>query len=132
MNYTGHCLCGAIQYQLSGKPISVALCHCQDCRRSAGAPVVSRAMFAESSLVVLKGQPKTINSSGAAMRSFCADCGSGLFYRNAEHLPGIVDVQTATLDDPEALSPTVQIQVAERLRWMQHVHTLPEIERYPQ
>lgn len=92
---TGHCLCGAIQYQLSGKPISVALCHCQDCRRSAGAPVVSWAMFAESSLLVLKGQPKTINSSGAAMRSFCADCGSGLFYRNAEHLPGILDVQTA-------------------------------------
>jgi hypothetical protein len=88
-------------------------------------------MFPESSPVVLNGQPKTINSSGAAMRSFCADCGSGLFYRNSENLSGIVDVQTSTLDDPDALPPTLQIQVAERLSWMTPVHELPEVERFP-
>jgi len=131
VNYTGQCLCGAITYQLSGSPYSVALCHCKDCRRSAGAPVVSWAMFPESALVVLSGQPKTINSSGATLRSFCPECGTGLFYRNAEHLPGIVDVQTATLDDPDALPPKLQIQVAERLQWMQQVHALPEVERFP-
>lgn|SRR5690606_11228547 len=131
MNYNGQCLCGAIRYQLSGAPVAVALCHCNDCRRSAGAPAVAWAMFPEQALVVTQGQPKTINSSGAAMRSFCPDCGTGLFYRNAENLPGIVDVQSATLDDPDALPPSIQIQVAERLQWMQHVHELPEIERFP-
>lgn len=131
MTYSGQCLCGAIRYQLSGKPVGVALCHCVDCRRSAGAPVVAWAMFPEAALMVSKGQPKTINSSGTAMRSFCADCGSGLFYRNAAVLPGIVDVQSATLDDPEALPPTVQIQTAERINWMRHAHELPEVERYP-
>ena len=93
--------------------------------------MVSWAMFPESALTVTKGQPKTSNSSGTAMRSFCADCGSGLFYRNAVVLPGLVDVQTSTLDDPEALPPTLQMQVAERLNWMNHVHELPEYERYP-
>ncbi len=131
MNYNGQCLCGAIKYQLSGSPISVALCHCKDCRRSAGAPAVAWAMFPESALVVVSGHAKTINSSGAAMRSFCPECGSGLFYRNAEILPGIVDVQSSTLDDPDALPPKLQIQVAERLQWMKHVHELPEVERYP-
>lgn len=131
MNYLGQCLCGAVKYEISGSPISVALCHCKDCRRSAGAPAVSWAMFPEASLVVTNGQPKTINSSGAAMRSFCAECGSGLFYRNAENLPGIVDVQTSTLNDPDALPPKLQIQVAERLRWMRHVHELPEVDRFP-
>jgi hypothetical protein len=131
MTHSGQCMCGAIQYQLSGAPKSVALCNCRDCQRSAGAPVVSWAMFPESALTVTKGQPKTINSSGTAMRSFCADCGSGLFYRNAVVLPGIVDVQSATLDDPEALPPMVQIQTAERLNWMKQIHALPEFERYP-
>jgi len=88
-------------------------------------------MFPEAALTVTKGQPKTINSSGTAMRSFCADCGTGVFYRNAAVLPGIVDVQSATLDDPEALPPTVQVQTAERLDWMQHVHELPGFERFP-
>lgn len=131
MNYNGQCMCGAVRYQLSGHPVAVALCHCNDCRRSAGAPAVAWAMFPEQALVVTQGQPKTFNSSGAAMRSFCPDCGTGLFYRNAENLPGIVDIQSATLDDPDALPPTIQIQVAERLQWMSHVHELPEIQRFP-
>ncbi|TPQ26971.1 GFA family protein [Methylomonas koyamae] len=131
VKYYGQCLCGAIRYQLAGDPKLVALCHCKDCRRSAGAPMVAWAMFPESALTVTEGQPKTINSSGTAMRSFCAECGSGLFYRNAAILPELVDVQTSTLDDPDALAPTMQIQVAERLVWMKHIHELPEFERYP-
>lgn len=128
---SGQCLCGAIKYELSGKPITVALCHCRDCQRAAGAPMVTWAMFPETALSITKGQPKTINSSGTAMRSFCANCGSGLFYRNAEILPGIVDVQTATLDDPEAFAPIAQIQTAERMNWLPHIHELTEFERYP-
>ncbi len=131
MTYSGRCMCGAIQYQLSGEPKTAAVCHCRDCRRSAGAPMVAWAMFPDTALTVTKGNPKTINSSGTAMRSFCADCGTGLFYRNAQLLPGIVDVQSATLDDPDLLPPRVQIQTAERLTWMKHLHELPEFERYP-
>ncbi len=131
MIHTGQCLCGAIHYQVSGEPSVVALCHCNDCRRSSGAPMVAWAMFPEAALTVTKGSPKTINSSGTAMRSFCAECGSGLFYQNEAVLPGIVDIQSCTLDAPNALPPTVQIQVAERLTWMKHVHELPEIERFP-
>lgn len=131
MSHTGQCLCGAIQYVLSGAPNTVALCHCRDCQRAAGAPMVAWAMFPEAALTVTLGQPKTINSSGSAMRSFCSDCGSGLFYRNEEFLPGIVDVQTATLDNPDALPPGVQIQTAERIGWMPHIHELPEFSRFP-
>lgn len=131
MTLTGRCLCGAISYRLEGAPNNVALCHCADCRRAAGAPVVAWAMYPEAALTLAGGQPRTINSSGAAMRSFCADCGSGLFYRNAEHLPGIVDVQIATLDDPDALVPRVQVQVAERIGWMATAHALPAFERFP-
>jgi len=66
------------------------------------------------------------------MRSFCSDCGTGLFYRNEAMLPGIVDIQSSTLDDPEALPPAVQIQTAERLNWIRRLHELPEFERFPE
>ena len=132
MTYSGQCMCGAVRYDLAGEPNVVAACHCADCRRSAGAPLVTWAMYPEAALTLTKGQPRTINSSGTAMRSFCADCGTGLFYRNEAILPGIVDVQSSTLDDPEALPPVVQIQTAERLHWMKQLHKLPEFERFPQ
>lgn len=131
MTYTGQCHCGAVRYQLTGEPKVVSLCHCRDCQRSAGSPLVSWAMFPDTALTITSGQPKTINSSGTAMRSFCAECGSGLFYRNAAVLPGIVDVQSATLDDPDLLPPSLQVQTAERLHWVSTLNALPEFERYP-
>jgi hypothetical protein len=129
--YHGGCHCGAVRYQVTGKPKDVALCHCIDCRRSSGAPVMAWAGFSEECLSLTKGHPKIINSSGATYRSFCPDCGTGLFYRNAEILPGVVEVQLSTLDDPNALEPTVQLQTAEQLRWMKHAHELPSYERFP-
>jgi DHA2 family multidrug resistance protein-like MFS transporter len=45
--------------------------------------------------------------------------------------PGVVDVQGATLDNPGAVPPAAQLQVAERLSWMRGAQQLPELERYP-
>ena len=131
MGRSGGCHCGAIRYDVDGEPQHVALCHCSDCRRSAGAPMVSWAAFTADALTVTQGQPVTFNSSGAAMRSFCGTCGTGLFYRNADMLPGIVDIQSVTLDDPEALPPEAHIQVAERLHWMDDLYSLTRFERFP-
>ena len=127
----GGCQCGAIRYELSGEPMHHALCHCSDCRSSAGAPMVGWAMFQENALSV-EGSPKTFESSEHGRRSFCPECGTGLFYRNAENLPGIVDIQSGTLDDPNELPAQSNIQVAERLTWMKSAHELPEFERFPQ
>lgn len=131
MELSGGCRCGAVRYTVSGDAAHVALCHCSDCRRSAGAPMVGWAAFAEDQFRLTAGAPATYNSSGSAMRSFCPVCGTGLFYRNAEFLPGIVDVQQATLDDPEALPPGAHIQVADRLSWMDGAADLPTFARFP-
>jgi hypothetical protein len=127
----GGCHCGAIRYEVSGSPEHVALCHCADCRKSAGAPVVSFAAFNQDALTVTQGAPVDYHSAGATVRSFCGTCGSSLFYRNEDFLPGLVDFHTATLDDPDALPPAAHIQTAERIGWMATAHELPVFERYP-
>ena len=88
-------------------------------------------MYAESAVKVTKGEPKVYKSSEHGRRHFCSDCGTGLFYINGEILPGMIDIQSSTYDDPEAVPPAMQMQVAERLRWMEHAHELPAFERYP-
>jgi hypothetical protein len=42
-----------------------------------------------------------------------------------------VDVQSCAYDDPSAVPPRVQIQLAERIPWMKDAHTLPGFDRYP-
>lgn len=46
-------------------------------------------------------------------------------------LPGMADIQTATLDDPGALPAQAHIQTADRISWMERAHELPSFERYP-
>lgn len=127
----GGCHCGAIRYAIDGEAITHALCHCTDCRRHSGAPMVGWTMYPAEALTLKKGSPKTYRSSEHGRRQFCADCGTGLFYTNAHVLPGIVDVQSATYDDPDAVPARLHIQVAERIGWMRTAHQLPECERFP-
>jgi hypothetical protein len=127
----GGCHCGAIRYELQGSPNWSALCHCNDCRRHSGAPIVGWGAFPEAALRLVQGIPRVYRSSEHGRRHFCADCGTGLFYFNAVNLPGIADVQIATLDDPGVLTPMIQVQAAERIGWMERAHELPAFPRYP-
>jgi len=131
MEHAGGCHCGAIRYQVAGDPLTHALCHCSDCRRHAGAPMVGWTMYPESALRVVRGVPKIYNSSPHVQRHFCGDCGTGLFYYNAEVLPGLADIQSATYDSPDAVPARIHIQVAERIAWMEHAHELPQFQRFP-
>ena len=133
MTLTGGCHCGEIRYSLEGEPLhgGQALCHCTDCRRAAGAPMVGWAMFFEDALTVMQGEAREYSSSEHGRRWFCPTCGTGLFYRNPETLPGLVDIQAATLDDPEAVPAAAHIQVAERVSWMAETHQLPTFDRFP-
>lgn len=36
MGLSGHCLCGAVKYTVSGEPLIVGYDHCDDCQRQTG------------------------------------------------------------------------------------------------
>lgn len=131
MQMTGGCHCGEVRYEVQGEPLTHALCHCSDCRRHAGAPMVGWTMYPDSALQIKKGTPRVYESSRHGRRHFCGNCGTGLLYYNAEVLPGLVDIQSATYDQPDTIPASAHIQVAERIPWMEGVHTLPEYQRFP-
>ncbi len=128
---SGGCQCGAVRYEAQGDPAHHALCHCADCRASAGAPAVAWMAFPEAQVKVTQGALTTYAGKNGAQRHFCPTCGTGLLYTNAEMLPGIIDIQSATLDNAGDFSPGAQIQCAERLPWMEQLDQLPQFERYP-
>lgn len=132
----GGCHCGAIRYAVDAAPDAdsaprTALCHCSDCRSCSGAPVVGWTAVASSTFRLTRGTPAEYRSSELATRSFCAACGTGLFYINETVLPGLVDIQTATFDDPDAFPAMAHIQAAEQIGWMKTAHDLPSFDRFP-
>ena len=131
-NITGGCHCGAIRYQVEGELIVHALCHCSDCRRHAGAPVVGWTMYARGCGQGDEGAAQGLRihpSMAAATSAPTAARGSSTSMRTS--CPGIIDIQSATYDDPDAVPAMVHIQTAERLHWMERAHELPSFERYP-
>ncbi len=131
MPASGGCHCGAIRYEADGECLTHALCHCTDCRKHAGAPMVGWTMYPATAVRVVKGVPRVYASSEHGRRHFCADCGTGLFYVNEQMLPGIIDVQSGTYDNPNSIPARCHIQVAERISWMTTEHALPAFDRFP-
>ncbi|MFC3096626.1 GFA family protein [Alteraurantiacibacter palmitatis] len=131
MAMTGGCRCGAVRYEVSGDVLHHALCHCRDCQMASGAPMVAWLAVKAEGLRVTQGEAASYVSPAGSLRRFCGNCGTPMFFENAQFLPGIVDVQSVTLDDPDAQAPQVHIQVAERRSWMADAASLPEFERFP-
>jgi len=55
MTMAGGCHCGAIRYSIEGDALTHALCHCTDCRRHAGAPMVGWTMYKEEQVTITRG-----------------------------------------------------------------------------
>jgi hypothetical protein len=124
----GGCLCGAVRYRANGAPQATSLCHCESCRRSTGGPSLAWAIFPEASVAITEGTLTEHQSSPGVYRGFCARCGTSLTYRR-DNRPGLFDVTTASLDDPEAFPPAWEIWVEERLSWMTTHPALPQFAR---
>lgn len=92
--------------------------------------MVGWALVAQADLE-LSGTPQVYASSEHGQRHFCGDCGTGLFYTNDQIFPGKIDVQSGTLDDPDLIPAGAQIQVAERIGWMEKLDEMPSFVRYP-
>jgi hypothetical protein len=120
----GQCYCGAIVFEVTGAPSVVCLCHCSQCRRSVGATPVAWATFARSGWTLRQGTPRWLQSSAAARRGFCADCGSSLFFAGAA-TPDEIDVTVVSLEDADRLPPERHIWVPSKLPWARTDDGLP-------
>ena len=127
----GRCHCGAIVYSFQGGARHSSVCHCEDCRRCAGAPGVPWIGVAADDFAIEKGEPVEYRSSPDTQRFFCGECGTGLWYVNENVSPGSVDIQIVTLDDPEEFAPDKNVQMGEALSWESSLGGLPSFERFP-
>ncbi len=125
---TGGCLCGAIRYEGRGDAYNVTHCHCEDCRRSAGAAFVTWCSFRLEDFQFTKGAPREVAFAGR-LRGFCADCGTTLTFRSSPDTQEM-DVTVSSLDHPERVQPTDHIWIEDRLPWINLADGLPTHARY--
>ena len=123
----GGCLCGDVRYEASGAPFDITHCHCEDCRRSSGAPFVTWASFRRSGFRFTAGNPREVHWAGR-FREFCKACGTQLTFLASPDSEEI-DVTVCSFDDPAIVEPADHTWTEDRLPWVKIADGLPEFRR---
>lgn len=115
---TGGCLCGSVRYVVTGAPLRVGLCHCQDCKRTSGSTYSAFAVWPRSAYQC-KGELVAFNGRG-----FCPACGSRVVNLRDDE----AEIMIGTLDDaPNDLLPAYELWTPRREAWL---HNLPWADQF--
>lgn len=129
----GGCLCGTVQYEVSGEPQRFYHCHCARCRKSSGTGHATNLMLMDAQLVFTTGESflkrYKVPEAKRFTRQFCANCGSQV----ARFVPelGAVVVPAGSLDSEPPIEPQARIFWDSRAAWSCDGDALPRHAEYP-
>jgi len=95
--HTGACFCGAVEFEVTGAPLTMGYCHCKDCTAWLGAPVNAFSFWSPDGVQLTKGAENVgvYNKSEHSFRKFCRTCGGALMTEHPTY--GFVDVYPSVI-----------------------------------
>lgn len=129
----GGCLCGAVQYEVSGDPQRFYHCHCARCRKSSGTGHATNLMLTNAKLVFTKGESLLkrykVPEAKRFTRQFCGECGSSVA-RFSPEIEAVI-VPAGSLDSEPPIKPQARIFWDSRTEWSCDGDALPRHAEYP-
>lgn len=122
--HSGGCQCGAVRYATYAPLDGAHLCHCRMCQKAVGGPFAAFAGVDLADFAWTRGEPAVFASSTAAIRHFCAACGTPLTFHYLAKTR--ISVTLGSLDHPEEVPPLGHYGAEARLAWTKGWDTLPE------
>lgn len=130
---SGQCLCGEVKYTISSKPLTMAQCHCNDCRKSTGTGHASNAFFKKEDIAI-EGTPssysKETDTGSINTRYFCSSCGSRLFSER-DNAKGLMGVAAGCLDDNSWFKANAIVFNKSKPIWDKMDDSIPTFEEMP-
>ena len=127
---TGGCLCGAVRFELSERPVEAGYCHCTRCQRRTGTASSAQARIDGRTFRVIAGESAIrgwLPSDSAFEKCFCGRCGAHLFSRSTAD-PRQMSVRMGAFDEDPGVRPTWRTFVDYAAPW----EPIPDdgLERY--
>lgn len=119
--HTGGCQCGAIRFRVEGTLGDASVCHCRMCQKAFGGFYAPLVNLRDAKLAWTRGAPKKFQSSNAAMRGFCENCGTPLTYEAPDGLA----IAIGAFDQPQTIVPELQWGAEAELPYMRSIPDLP-------
>ncbi len=116
----GSCLCGDVAYRLGEDPLTLYVCHCQDCQRQTGTSFALSMIVRQEALRLERGRPREYSvemPDGRLKRSnFCDRCSTRLW--GPSSIAGLAVLDPGTLDDTSWLRPVGHIWTRSAQPWV--------------
>jgi len=126
----GSCLCGGIRFEIRGRPLSLAYCHCSRCRKVGGlANLGVRAKdfhWLQGRELVERYEPKP---PFTLVRCFCRRCGT--YLGEPDTSPKSFPVSAHTLDDDPGIRPILHEHVDGKPEWYDIADGIPQFPGSP-
>ena len=101
--HSGGCLCGAVRYEVTGRPRTTIFCHCEFCQKRTGSAFSLSVYFDENDVEFLQGslrKYRLTSDTGRRVESeFCEICGSTVTF-TLELRAGLRGIAGGTFDKP--------------------------------
>ncbi len=133
LNINGGCLCGEIQFEVSGDPKTFYHCHCKRCRKASGTGHATNLLLTDATLTWKKGQQLLkfykVPDAERFGRQFCSNCGSAV----ARFVPELnaVMIPAGSMDSDVPVKPQARIFWDSRAEWTCSGDALPMFAEYP-
>ena len=97
--YSGGCICGDVQIEVTGEPEGAGYCHCDSCRHWGAAPINAFTLWKPENVKVTKGEDNlgVYNKTPKSDRKWCKTCGGHVLTVHPDM--GLVDVYAAVIPD---------------------------------
>ena len=130
MSIKGSCLCGAVQYEVTGELKNIGHCYCSMCRKSHGAAFATYAGIDAEKFQWLTGEDMVTDyiSSADGGRCFCQKCGSTI---GAVENGKVTYITLGTVDGDPGVRPQGHIFVGSKAPWVEITDSLPQFDEYP-
>jgi hypothetical protein len=115
-----HCCCGSLEAEVSGDPVVVSICHCEQCQRRTGSAFGVGAYY-KADQVRTSGPHTVFIRDGQDGRTltlhFCPTCGSTVYW-TAEIRPGHIGVALGAFFDPNFPAPVRSVWEQSKHEWL--------------
>jgi hypothetical protein len=119
----GGCLCGRVEFEVTGEFEPRSFCHCTSCKRLSGGVGTANARVRSDAIRIVAGreQLRTYQPAEGTAKTFCAVCGSNLFGGGWPETE-FCSVRLPAIDTPFEGGPTRHIFTRSVAPW----ETLPD------
>ena len=132
-NIKGGCLCGAVNYTATTKPIVTRACWCKLCQSLASGNATINLAFAKEAVTftgTLHDYICIADDGNKMHRRFCPECGVHVF-SEAEERPEIIVIRAGTLDDSTGVKVEALIWVSSAPSWAYLDPNIPHFDKQP-